>query len=295
LKTIVIECHAAGGQAGTSSKIENYLGFATGISGQELAANAEIQAQRFGAELLLTQTAANLGLDGSTREVCLGDGSTIRAKAIVIATGARYRKLLMPEDIGRNGKVTIHYAATALEAIRCKGEDALVVGGGNSAGQAALFLAKYAEHVHLVVRRESLAETMSDYLVQRIHSSTRIALYVSASISSIEENQQSSEVVIQRAGGNQLRCQVRNVFVMIGADPNTEWLRGTLELDDSGFIVTGEKLPLPRSNYETSCLGVFAVGDVRSGSMKRVASAAGEGSAVVADVHRFLASFCRTQ
>ncbi len=288
IKTIVVECHAVGGQAGTSSKIENYLGFATGISGQELAANAEIQAQRFGAELLISQAALNLSADGNNHQVGLGDGSSIKAKAVVIATGARYRQLSLPTigDVGNS--VAIHYAATGLEAARCVDEDVLVIGGGNSAGQAALFLARLARRVHLIVRRESLAETMSDYLLQRIVSSNRITLHFEASISSLEKGECGSVAAICTKREVSARCTVRNIFVMIGADPNTEWLRGVLALDKAGFIVTGDTLRGARSSFETSSPGVFAIGDVRSGSVKRVASATGEGAAVIADIHRFL-------
>jgi thioredoxin reductase (NADPH) len=296
LKTVVIECHAVGGQAASSSKIENYLGFATGISGQELATNAEIQAQRFGAEFLLTQVAASLILTENQHQVSLGNGSAIRARAIVIATGARYRRLSIPGGICSGSGIAVHYAATALEANRCVGEDALVIGGGNSAGQAALFLTSHAHHVHLVVRRGSLAETMSDYLVQRILSSKRITLHLSAGLSFIEESKRGPMVLItQTPYASGTKWPVRNIFVMIGADPNTEWLQGALVLDKSGFIVTGDKLPEARSNFETSSSGIFAVGDVRSGSVKRVASAAGEGAAVIADVHRFLSVSCHYQ
>jgi thioredoxin reductase (NADPH) len=166
-----------------------------------------------------------------------------------------------------------------------------VIGGGNSAGQAALFLAKHAHHVHLVARRDSLAETMSDYLVQRLISSERITLHMSTVLSSIEESSTSPIVMTEHVTlGRKTRLSIRNIFIMIGADPNTEWLCGGLALDESGFIVTGNTLPGARSNFETSFPGVFAVGDVRSGSLKRVASAAGEGAAVIADVHRYLAA-----
>ncbi|SEF90518.1 thioredoxin reductase (NADPH) [Bryocella elongata] len=293
LHTVVLERHATGGQAGTSSRIENYLGFPTGISGQQLAANAEIQAQRFGAELLITHAAGRICHCGERIDVELGDGAVIQAKAALVATGARYRRLDLEMSSDCAEKVAVHYAATPLEALHCAGEVVIVVGGGNSAGQAALFLSRHASHVHLVVRRDTLSETMSNYLIQRLSSNPNVTLHCGAAISRIEASGENTIAVIVRASDRrQSQCVTRNIFTMIGAAPNTEWLEGTLALDAAGFIVTGNTSDGIRSTYATSLPGVFAVGDVRSGSVKRVASAAGEGAAVISEIHRYLAEAC---
>lgn len=290
LATLVVEGMAPGGQAGTSSKIENYLGFPTGISGQALAGRAQAQAQKFGARLAISRMVVALDCEVRPFRIRLEDDQVVRASSIVIATGARYRKLDVP-DYERFEGHGIHYAATAMESRLCSGEEVIVVGGGNSAGQAAVFLSREVGHVHVLVRAAGLAATMSDYLVQRILSSPRITLHTDTDISALRGDRYLSEVAwTDRRTGVESAHAIANLFVMIGAEPNTEWLAGSLDLDDRGFVVTGrdrEGRALP-SPYATSCEGVFAVGDVRSGSVKRVASGVGEGSVVVQAIHQFL-------
>ncbi|MFL5336467.1 MAG: FAD-dependent oxidoreductase [Geminicoccaceae bacterium] len=290
LDTIVIEAVAPGGQAGTSSKIENYLGFPTGISGQALAGRAQVQAQKFGARLAISRSAAGLDCSRRPYRISLDDGQQVAASAVVVATGARYRKIDVP-DYGRFEGQGIHYAATAMEAQLCAGEEVIVVGGGNSAGQAAVFLSRTVRHVHMLVRAQGLAATMSDYLVQRIESSPGITLHVLSEITALAGDSYLRQVTWTRrdTGASQTRA-IGNLFVMIGAEPNTDWLRSCLYLDPKGFVVTGQDragLALA-SPFATTTPGVFAVGDVRSGSVKRVASSVGEGSVVVSAVHQFL-------
>lgn len=290
LDTIVVEGLAPGGQAGTSSKIENYLGFPTGISGQALAGRAQVQAQKFGARLAISRMAAGLDCDARPYRLRLDDGQTLQARSVVVATGARYRKLDVPDYARFEGR-GIHYAATAIESQLCGGEEIVVVGGGNSAGQAAVFLARTVVHVHMLVRGDGLAATMSDYLVQRIASSPQITLHARSEIVELHGEQVLREVTWRhRDSGERTRRAIGNLFVMIGAEPNTEWLHGCLALDDKGFVVTGRDaagMALP-SPYATSKPGIYAVGDVRADSVKRVASSVGEGSVVVAAIHRFL-------
>jgi len=289
LQTIVVESLAPGGQAGTSSKIENYLGFPTGISGQALAGRAQVQAQKFGARLALSRAVVGLDCDSAPYRLKLDDGQSIRARAIVVATGARYRKL----DVAgyeRFEGAGIYYAATAMEADLCADEEIVVVGGGNSAGQAAVFLARSAKHVHVLVRAKGLAATMSDYLVQRIESSERISLHPHSEVSALAGDASLQSVTwTNRASGERTTRPARSVFVMIGAEPNTQWAAGCLALDAQGFVCTGSRAGADAdSPYATSRAGVYAVGDVRSGSVKRVASGVGEGSVVVQAIHRFL-------
>lgn len=290
LNTIVIEGMAPGGQAGTSSKIENYLGFPTGISGQALAGRAQVQAQKFGARLAISRHV--VGIDCSTRpyRLRLEDGQAIQARAVIVATGARYRKLDVP-DYDRYEGQGIHYAATPMEGQLCSDEEVIVVGGGNSAGQAAMFLSRIASHVHILVRSTGLAATMSDYLVQRIRQSARISLHTETDIVAFDGNDRLRGVSWKhRPSGKQVTRPVANVFVMVGAEPNTDWLGGCLQLDAKGFICTGVDAngPTATSLYATSKLGIFAVGDVRAGSVKRVAAGVGEGAAVIQAVHKAL-------
>jgi thioredoxin reductase (NADPH) len=288
LKTIVLEGTAPGGQAGTSSKIENYLGFPMGITGQELASRAEVQAQRFGARLEVSRNAVGLGSCDGRHRLCLVGGRFVTSRTVVIATGARYRKLKVP-DYERFELTNIHYAATPIEAARCLGQEVIVVGGGNSAGQAALHLSKESPCVHLVVRGGTLGTSMSDYLVQRVCSSTRIILHTSSEIESIQGAEQLHTVTLKdHASGKACPVHATNIFVMIGADPNTAWLQQSLELDRNGFIPTGMAEWEPTSRFATNRPGVFAIGDVRAGSVKRVASAVGEGSVVISDIHHYL-------
>src|SRR5450432_379035 len=241
LQTIVVESMAPGGQAGTSSKIENYLGFPTGISGQALAGRAQVQAQKFGARLALSRAVVGLDCDEAPYTLKLDDGERIRARAIVVATGARYRKLDVA-DYERFEGAGIYYAATAMEASLCAGEEVLVVGGGNSAGQAAVFLAGSVRHVYMLVRAAGLAATMSDYLVQRIERSQRISLHPHSEVTALAGDAHLSGVTwTDRKSGAQTTRPAGSIFVMIGAEPNTQWVDGCLELDRLGFIVTGAK------------------------------------------------------
>jgi thioredoxin reductase (NADPH) len=290
LTTIVLESTAPGGQAGTSSKIENYLGFPTGISGQALAGRAQAQAQKFGARLAIARLVTGLKCGERPYQLTLDGGHTVKACAIVVATGARYRKLEVA-NFGEYEGQGIHYAATAMEANLCSGEEVAVIGGGNSAGQAAMFLSRTARHVHIVVRGAGLAATMSDYLVQRIQHSANITVHAFTEVTEL-----SGDTFLRRVGwthrdtgASEIR-PIANLFVMIGAEPNTEWLNGCLTLDPKGFVVTGrdESQRALSSPFSTTQPGIFAVGDVRSGSVKRVASGVGEGSVVVQAIHQFL-------
>ena len=290
LSTIVIEGLAPGGQAGTSSKIENYLGFPTGISGQALAGRAQVQAQKFGARLAISRHAARLECEGRPFVVALEDGQSVRACSVVIATGARYRKLDV-ENYSKYEGQGIHYAATAMEQVLCGKEEVIVVGGGNSAGQAAVFLARTSAHVHIMVRADGLAETMSDYLVQRIENNPNITLHTHTEITALDGDDRLRSVTwTNRETGETQTKDIGNVFIMIGAEPNTSWLDGCLDLDAKGFIITGRDKngQALASPYATTRPGLFAIGDVRSGSVKRVASSVGEGSVVIQAVHQFL-------
>jgi thioredoxin reductase (NADPH) len=290
LKTIVIEGIAPGGQAGTSSKIENYLGFPTGISGQALAGRAQVQAQKFGAQLAIARNVAGIDCADRPFQIHLDGEQTVRACAIIVATGVRYRKLAVTHSEKFEGQ-GIHYAATAMEQQLCAGERVIIVGGGNSAGQAAVFLSRTTAHVHMLVRAGGLAATMSDYLIKRIEHSPRITVHPYCEITALEGGERLQRVtwVNRKTGDVQVRA-IGNVFLMIGAEPNTEWLKGCLTLDPKGFVQTGfdaKGTPLS-SPYATMLPGVFAIGDVRSGSVKRVAAAVGEGSVVVQAVHQYL-------
>ena len=299
LDVLVLETGSPGGQAGSSSKIENYLGFPTGISGQDLAGRAYNQAQKFGADILIAK-ATRLICDRKPYLVEVENGSRISARTIMIATGAEYRRppcknLLRFEGTG------VYYGATFVEAQLCGGEEVIVVGGGNSAGQAAAFLAETAKRVHMLVRSAGLAESMSRYLIRRIEESATIELRTNTEIVAIEGGDHL-EVVRwnNKQTGQTEEKKIRHIFVMTGADPNTSWLDGCVMLDNKGFIKTGIDLssdnlsaggwPLTRQPYllETSLPNVFAVGDVRGGSIKRVASAVGEGSIAISFVHKAL-------
>lgn len=290
LQTIVVEALAPGGQAGTSSKIENYLGFPTGISGQALAGRAQVQAQKFGARLAIARAVTSIDCDGEPFRLKLEGDRSVAARAVVVATGARYRKLDVP-DYERYEGQGIHYAATAMEQQLCEGEEIVIVGGGNSAGQAAVYLSRTVAHAHILVRGPGLAATMSDYLVQRIASSDRITLHPATEITALAGDAILREVTWtnRKTGASETR-HVGSVFVMIGAEPNTEWLDGCLDLDQRGFVMTGQDAAgrALESPFATTTAGIFAVGDVRAGSVKRVASGVGEGSVVVQAIHRFL-------
>lgn len=292
LDVLVVECIAPGGQAGTSSRIENYLGFPTGISGGALAARAQVQAQKFGARLAVSRQALKLHCDYLPYQLELDDGSRASASAVVVATGARYRQIDVP-DYDRFEGQGIHYAATAMEGALCHGDEVVVVGGGNSAGQAAVFLSRIAKHVHILVRGPGLSATMSNYLIRRIEASRHITLHTGCEVTGVEGDRVLRHVSWTcRDDDKVTRIHCGNLFVMIGAVPNTDWLDGCLDRDKQGFIVTGSQIhgDYPQSPYEASRSGIYAVGDVRAGSVKRVASAVGEGSVVVQAIHGYLES-----
>jgi thioredoxin reductase (NADPH) len=289
LCTIVIESTAPGGQAGTSSKIENYLGFPTGISGQRLASRAQLQALKFGVRFAISREVVTAEQIDGIHKLTLAGGIPVCARAVVVASGAQYRKLSV-ENYSQFENRGIYYAATAMESLLCRDNEVIVVGGGNSAGQAAVFLSGIAKHVHHIVRGPSLASSMSQYLISRIESSAHITLYPNSEIETLEgESSLKSVTWVDRKTGERTTKPIGSVFVMIGAEPNSGWLFGTVRLDKKGFILTGSADGFESTPYATSVRGMFAVGDVRSNSVKRVASAVGEGSVVISDVHRYLA------
>ena len=289
LCTLVIEGTAPGGQASTSSKIENYLGFPTGISGQRLASRAQLQAMKFGVRFAISRDVITAEQISGIHKLTLAGGISVCSRSVVIASGAQYRKLSV-KDYSQFENHGIYYAATAMESLLCRDNEVIVVGGGNSAGQAAVFLSGIARHVHHIVRGKSLASTMSQYLISRIENSSRITLYTDSEIVKLEGASSLEGVTwINRGSGDLTAKPIGSVFVMIGAEPNSGWLFGTVKLDKKGFIVTGGTDGFEMTPYATSVPGMFAVGDVRSTSVKRVASAVGEGSVVISDVHRYLA------
>jgi thioredoxin reductase (NADPH) len=301
LTVTAIDLHAPGGQAGTSSKIENYLGFPMGISGLDLARSAIIQAAKFGTRMANPVEAVRLVRTGTQYEVEFADGRRIRGRSVVIATGARYVRLDVADATLYEG-CGLYYGATAMEAEFCAGADVVVVGGGNSAGQGAVYLAKHARSVHILVRRTGLAETMSRYLIRRIEETPNIHLHVRSQITGLFGDGKRLRAVEyeDRDAGGTTGLETGSVFLFLGARPCTSWLEGTLALDEKGFIKTGADLrpedlrepgsdPIRRPTlFESSLPRVYAVGDVRSGSVKRVASAVGEGSIVVQFIHRAL-------
>jgi thioredoxin reductase (NADPH) len=302
LDVLVLETSAPGGQAGTSSRIENYLGFPMGISGQELASRAYTQAQKFGAQMLIARGATRLTCDRRPYIVEVEDGTRIPARTVIIATGAEYRRLPI-ENLARFEGAGVYYAATFMESQLCSGDEVMVVGAGNSAGQAAVFLSQNARRVQMVIRGECLAQSMSRYLIRRIEQTPNISLRLRTEITSLEGEMNLERVhCVDRSTGRTESHEVRHVFAMTGAVPSTQWLGGCVALDAGGFVKTGQELsgedleamawPLTRQPYplETSLPGVFAVGDVRAGSVKRAASAVGEGSVAVSSVHRVLAT-----
>jgi thioredoxin reductase (NADPH) len=301
LDVLVVEATAPGGQAGTSSRIENYLGFPTGISGQALSGRALTQAEKFGAEVAIGRTVSRLDCDSRPYRLYLSDGQVVRTRAIIIATGVKYRKLDLP-SFAQFENAGVYYCATYLESQSCKGEEIAVVGGANSAGQAAVFLAGFATRVHVLVRGPTLSDSMSRYLIQRIESTPNIVLHTRTQVDALEGEKGLERVVWRHVDSGQRETHaIRNLFLMTGADPNTDWLAGCLRLDEKKFVKTGTDLlpedlaasnwALPRRPYlmETSIPGVFCVGDARSSSVKRVASAVGEGSISIQLLHRALA------
>jgi thioredoxin reductase (NADPH) len=300
LDVFVAETSAPGGQAGSSSKIENYLGFPTGISGGALAGRAFVQAEKFGAEIVVAASAVRMRCEQRPYKVETSGEFAIRGRVILIATGAEYRKLDC-KAAERFVGAGIYYAATAVEARLCSNEEVVVVGGGNSAGQAAVFLAAGCRHVHLLVRSGGLAETMSRYLIRRIEETPNITLRARTEIEGLEGDTQLERVTWRSKADDTTETRnISHVFLMMGAVPNTAWLQGCVSLDANGFVRTGSDLPAedldaakwplnrPPHPFETNLPGIFAVGDVRYGSVKRVASAVGEGSACVQSIHRVL-------
>ena len=300
LDVLVLETNAPGGQAGTSSKIENYLGFPTGISGQALAGRALAQAEKFGAELAVVSRAEQFACDAPNGfEIRLSNGTAVHARAIIIASGVQYRRLPL-ENLARFEGAGVYYAATTTEARLCGDEEVAVVGGANSAGQAAVFLAAQARRVHVLIRGPGLADTMSRYLIRRIEETRNITLHPHTELVALHGDDRLRSVTWRGPEGTETH-PLAHVFLMIGAQPNTAWLGGCVALDDKGFVKTGTDLTAedlsrtrwlvarPPFLFETSRHRVFAVGDVRSGSVKRVASAVGEGSVCVQLVHRSLA------
>jgi len=295
LKTVTVDAVAAGGQAGTSTRIENYLGFPGGISGMELAERATLQASSFGARLLVPAEAVNFCRHEDHYRVRLADGEAVDARAVVIATGARYRRLEVPRIDELTG-LGVYYAATPMEAQMCSDSHVAIVGGGNSAGQAAVFLSRTVRQVTLVIRGPDLARTMSRYLIEQIERIDKIELRADTEVVELVGDRGVEALVVRdRRVGEHSRLDATALFVFIGADPHTTWLAGEVSLDDKGFVLTGRELDgetagqAPPLLLETSAPGVFAVGDVRSESIKRVASAVGEGSMAVRLVHQHLA------
>jgi thioredoxin reductase (NADPH) len=300
LDVLVIETAAPGGQAGSSSKIENYLGFPVGVSGQELATRAITQAEKFGASMMIACNVVRLDCARPPYKVVLDNGKTLMARTIIIATGAQYTKPPFPNLHKFEGQ-GVYYGATYMESQLCEGEDAVVVGGGNSAGQAAVYLSQTARKVHMLIRSGQLSDTMSRYLIQRLEQNPNVELHYKTEIMNLDGENHLECVTWRDANGQTSVRDIRHVFIMAGAAPRTDWLRGCLALDDKGFILTGAEVAAaaetaraanatPIQMLETSLPGVFAVGDVRSGNVKRVASAVGEGSIAISLVHRVLAN-----
>jgi thioredoxin reductase (NADPH) len=297
---VIIEREAPGGQAGMSSRIENYLGFPAGLSGNDLARRAVVQAQRFGVEILSPQEAVGVRPEGSYRIIKLADGSEISCHALMIASGVQWRRLEAP-GIDQFQGAGVYYGGGATEALSCKGEIVYVVGGANSAGQAAMNFAKYADRVVMLVRGDSLASTMSQYLIDQIKETPNIQLWTHASVAEVHGDTHLEEVSVLCTDTNKVeRVPANAMFIFIGALPQTDWLAGTVERDERGFLLTGPDAmeggqhpkgwAIERDPFllETSVPGIFAVGDVRHGSVKRVASGVGEGSVAVQFIHQYL-------
>ena len=299
LEVVTIDSSAPGGQAGKSSKIENYLGFPTGISGNDLANRAYVQAQKFGCNISIPHKAESIEHTGNHFILCATNGKTIKTKSIIAATGANYRQLPLP-NIEKFEGSGVYYSATGMNASSCKDELVGVVGGGNSAGQAALFLAQHAKTVYVILRGDDLGSKMSDYLVQRIKAAENIDVCLECEVSELKGSNHLQSVILKDKDGLETPLNITNLFTFIGAKPCTEWLQNLVETDDKGFICTGPGIAENKlqnctiyghrkpQSLETSIPGFFAVGDVRKGSVKRVASAVGEGSMAVSQVHHFL-------
>lgn len=297
LRVLTVDSAGPGGQAGTSSKIENYLGFPTGISGQELANRAYAQVQKFGGTVAIPRSVSRLECDGGNFGIIFSDGERLCTRTVVIATGARYRKLNVDNLSDFEGR-GVYYGATSMEAQTCRNEEVFMVGGGNSAGQGAVFLSKIAKHVHLLIRGQGLESSMSRYLIDRIEQTPNITLHRQTEIAALHGDGHLEQVTCRRRNGESFTRKSAHVFTMIGASPCTDWVESCVALDAKGFVLTGTSLtPEQLTNWkpgrrpfmlETSLPGVFAVGDVRSDSTKRVASAVGEGSICISFVHQVL-------
>lgn len=294
LRTLILEREGPGGQAGSSMKIENYLGFPTGLTGAELAERAYLQAQKFGAEFSIPSEVSSVVCEGALHEIILDDGEVLNARAVLAATGAQYRKLEATNCEEFEGK-GIFYAATPIEAQGAEGKEAVIVGGGNSAGQAAVFLSRIAKKVYVVIRGDDLYSKMSSYLARRLERTENIEIVSESQVELVEGNGWLGQVSIGSKSGSTLKVDCGHLFVFIGAIPHSSWLPKEVEMDDRGFVCAGQKIkdrglfgerePL---YLETSCPGLFVAGDLRQGSIKRVASAVGEGSMCVAFVHEYL-------
>ncbi len=300
LKTLLVERKAPGGQAGTSSRIENYLGFPTGLSGSDLTKRAVTQSKRFGTDFLSPQAVKTIELQDNYKKIILADDRIIMTKAIVITTGVDYRQLSTP-GIEKFTGAGVYYGAANTEATACKNKDVFIVGGGNSAGQAAMYLSKFAKQVNIIIRRDSLSYTMSSYLIDQIKGVKNIAVCPLREVIEVKGNERLEQLVIKQVEtGETYTEDAAALYIFIGAKPYTDWLGGLVIINDKGFIETGRELQhydnfqklwkLERDPYllETSCPGIFAAGDVRAGAMTRVASAVGEGSMAISFVHKYL-------
>lgn len=299
LRTLLLEREAPGGQAGTSSRIENYLGFPSGLTGADLTRRAVAQARKFGAELLTPQEACRLRVDGQYRVVTLSDGSEVSSRALLIASGVSYRTLDTPGAAALTG-AGVYYGASLIEAQSCSNEEVLIVGAGNSAGQAALYFAQFARHVTVIVRGKSLGDSMSQYLVDQVERTPNVTVLTMTRVTAMHGDDRLHSVTVT-CGSEEREIEASSLFAFIGAEPRTDWVAGVIERDEHGFILTGPDLPqendrprgwpLSRDPYllETNVPGVFCAGDVRHQSVKRVASAVGEGSIAVQFTHRYLA------
>lgn len=288
LSALVLEDIAIGGQAGTSSRIENYMGFPTGISGGDLVGRGEVQAMKFGTRFATPRRAVALRqCEDKLFHIELDDGAEVSARAIIVATGVQYRRLPL-EGLETLEGAGVYYAATEVEARWCRDSEVAVIGGGNSAGQAAMYLSRTARHVHVLVRGKSLASSMSDYLLARLEAHPRITIHLCTQVTHLHGDTQLDGITVHDAlSGQDWRLNTHALFVMVGAAPNTNWLSGLVELDPRGFVKTGEAVGAA-NGYATSHSGIYAVGDVRAGSVKRVASAVGEGSVVISDVWNYV-------
>jgi thioredoxin reductase (NADPH) len=289
LSGLVVEDTAIGGQAGTSSRIENYMGFPTGISGADLVWRGEVQAMKFGTRFAMPRRVALLERrEDESFCATFDNGHRVRAKAVVVATGVQYRRLPI-ERLEEFEGAGVYYAATEIEARYCKGTDAVIIGGGNSAGQAAMFLSRSVRCVRVLVRGTSLAASMSSYLSSRLQADPAIEIEFGAEVTALHGSEHLEAVTVRNAATGASRVvDARALFIMVGASPNTEWLSGLVDLDDKGFVRTGSNVGARESTFATSQPGIFAVGDVRAGSVKRVASSVGEGSVVISKVWEFV-------